>query len=52
MFANFTHSIVSLLKAWKVTVEGIECGDAAFKHYFKQVWKVTVVGIQGYETAL
>ena len=24
MFANCTHIIVSLLKAWKVTVEGIE----------------------------
>ena len=24
------HIIVSLLKAWKVTVVGMECNDAAF----------------------
>ena len=26
------HTFVSLLKAWKVTVVGIECDDAAFQH--------------------
>ena len=30
MFANCTHIIVSLLKAWKVTVVGIECDGATF----------------------
>ena len=30
MFVNCTHIIVSLLKAWKVTMVGIECDDAAF----------------------
>ena len=29
-FANCTHAIVSLLKAWKVTVVWIECDDASF----------------------
>ena len=29
-FANCTHIIVSLLKAWKVTVVWIECDDAVF----------------------
>ena len=30
MFANCTHIIVSILKAWKVTVVGIQCDGAAF----------------------
>ena len=30
MFANCKHIIVSILKALKVTVVGIECGDVAF----------------------
>ena len=30
-FANCTHIIVSLLKAGKVTVVGIECDDATFQ---------------------
>ena len=30
MFANCTHVIVSLLKAWKVTVVWIECNDTVF----------------------
>ena len=29
-FANCTHAIVSLLKAWKVTVVWIEFDDAVF----------------------
>ena len=29
-FANCTHVIVSLLKAWKVPVVWIECNDAVF----------------------
>ena len=29
-FANGTHIIVSLLKAWKVTVVGIKCDDPSF----------------------
>ena len=31
-YANYTHIMVSLLKAWKVTVVGIECNGAAFFH--------------------
>ena len=27
-FANYTHIMVSLLKAWKVTIVGIECNRA------------------------
>ena len=34
--------MVSLLKAWKLTVVGIECDDAVFS----RAWKVTVVGIE------
>ena len=30
IFVNCTHIVVSLLKAWKVTVVGIECDDATF----------------------
>ena len=30
-FANCTHIIMSVLRAWKVTVEGIECDEAAFQ---------------------
>ena len=33
-FANCTYNIVSLLKAWKVTVVRTECGDAAFQRHF------------------
>ena len=29
-YANCTHIMVSLLKAWKVTVVGIECDVATF----------------------
>ena len=43
---NCTHIMVSLLKAWKVTVVGIECDVAAFIRHFKKAWKVTVVGIE------
>ena len=46
MFANCTHIMVSPLKAWKVTVVGIECDDAVFYRHFKKAWKVTVVGIE------
>ena len=35
--------MVSLLKAWKVTVVGIECDVATFLRHFKKAWKVTVV---------
>ena len=38
--------MVSLLKAWKVTVVGIECDIAAFLHHFKKVWKVNMVRIE------
>ena len=41
--------MASLLKAWKVTVVGIECGNAAF--FPKKAWKVTVVGIECNGTA-
>ena len=27
-FTNCTHIIVSILKAWKLTMVGLECGDA------------------------
>ena len=30
IFANYTHIIVSVIKAWNVTVVGIECDNAAF----------------------
>ena len=33
MFANCTHIIVSLLKAWKVTVVGIERDNAILQCY-------------------
>ena len=33
-YANCTHISVGLLKAWKVTVEGIKCNDAAFLTLF------------------
>ena len=29
-YANCTHTMVNLLKSWKVTVVGIECDIAAF----------------------
>ena len=34
--ANCTHIMVSLLKAWKLTVVGIECDDAAFLTSFQE----------------
>ena len=34
MFGNHTHIIVSLLKAWKMTILEIECNGATF---FKKV---------------
>ena len=37
MFANCTHIIVTLLKAWQVTMVGIECDDATFERHFKKV---------------
>ena len=37
MFANFIHIITSPLKAWKVTVVGLECDNAAFYGNFKKV---------------
>ena len=46
MLANCAHIMVSLLKAWKVTMVGIECNYAAFYLHFKKAWKVTVVGIE------
>ena len=36
-FANDTHYIVCILKAWKVTVLGIDCSDAALQGHFKKV---------------
>ena len=33
-FADCTYNIVSLLKAWKVTVVRAECDDAAFQQHF------------------
>ena len=45
-YANCTPIMVRLLKAWKVTIVGIECDVAAFKHHVKKAWKVTVVGIE------
>ena len=36
MFAKSTHIMVSLLKAWKLTVVGIECDDAAFLMSFQE----------------
>ena len=37
MLAKCTHIMVSLLKAWKLTVVGIECDDAAFECHFKSL---------------
>ena len=35
-FANYTHIFVSFLKAWMVTVQGIDCYNAAFYCHFKK----------------
>ena len=35
MFANCTHIIVSLLKAWKVTLVGIECDECCLLTSFQ-----------------
>ena len=35
-FANCTDIIVNLLKAYKMTVVGIECDDATFYFHFKK----------------
>ena len=40
MFANCTHVIVYLLKAWKVTVVWIECHNAVlFSSIFINLWQ-------------
>ena len=36
-FASLDRLIVSLLKAWKVTVVRAECDNAAFQSHFKKV---------------
>ena len=36
MFAKCTHIMVSLLKAWEVTMVGIECNSAAFLTSFQE----------------
>ena len=54
--SNCTHFIVSILKAWNVTVVGIECNDAAFTSFqeaphqnlfFQE--KSSKFGMQGYK---
>ena len=36
------HIMVSFLKAWKVTLVGIECGDAAFLTLFKSTTEIVL----------
>ena len=35
-YANCTHIMVSILKAWKVTLVGIECNGASFLTSFQE----------------